>query len=127
MLLAEVEPKSSTHSASCELSSREISPMPLERRVTFRVTAGPAAWFEELLKNFITLSETDAINTRSQQRDASASVTKTRAPPLFRPLSGYLPSLSERHPLQWRYAAWSRRHLPRPSFATPRDQRHSRT
>src|SRR6266566_2545465 len=62
MLLAEVAPMSSTHSASCEFSSREISPMPLDRRVIFRGTAGPAVVFEELRKNFITLSETDAIN-----------------------------------------------------------------
>src|SRR6202140_4195350 len=62
MLLAEVAPMSSTHSASCEFSSREISPMPLDRRVIFLGTAGPAVVFEELRKNFITLSETDAID-----------------------------------------------------------------
>src|SRR5216684_1836252 len=62
MLLAEVAPMSSTHSASCEFSSREISPMPLDRRVIFLGTAGPAVCFEELRKNFITLSETDAID-----------------------------------------------------------------
>src|SRR3979411_415228 len=104
MLLAEVEPKSSTHSASCELSTREISPIPLDRRVIFCLTAGLAVWFEELLKNFITLSETDAINTRSQQREARASVTKTRLPPPFLPLSEYRPSPSGRRPLRWRCA-----------------------
>src|SRR6267378_3353527 len=62
MLLAEVAPMSSTHSASSEFSSREISPIPLDRRVIFRGAAGPAVWFEELRKNFITLSETDAID-----------------------------------------------------------------
>ena len=36
--------------------------MPLDRRVIFRGTAGPAVVFEELRKNFITLSETDAID-----------------------------------------------------------------
>jgi hypothetical protein len=61
MLLAEVEPMSSTHNPSSEFSRREISPMPLDRRVNFCGTAGPAVWFEELRKNFITLSETDAI------------------------------------------------------------------
>jgi len=35
--------------------------MPLDRRVSFCGTEEPAAWFEELRKNFITLSETDAI------------------------------------------------------------------
>src|SRR6202521_4318500 len=62
MLLAEVAPMSSTHSASCEFNSREISPMPLDRRVIFRGTAGPEVVFEELRNNFITLSETDAID-----------------------------------------------------------------
>jgi len=52
---------SSTHNPSSEFSRREISPMPLDRRVNFCGTAGPAVRFEELRKNFITLSETDAI------------------------------------------------------------------
>jgi hypothetical protein len=34
--------------------------MPLDRRVSFRCDSG-AAWLEELRKNFITLSETDAM------------------------------------------------------------------
>src|SRR5208282_434137 len=64
MLLGELEPRSSTHSAFSELefSNREISPMPLDRRVSFCGTAGPAVWFEELLKNLIRLSETDAMS-----------------------------------------------------------------
>jgi hypothetical protein len=61
ILLAEVAPISRTQSASCEFKSREISPMPLERRVSFCGTAGLAVWLEELRKNFITLSETDGI------------------------------------------------------------------
>src|SRR5260370_4453457 len=54
MLLAEVAPMSSTHSASSEFSSREISPMPLDRRVSFCWAAAPAVWFEEFRKNLIT-------------------------------------------------------------------------
>src|ERR1700681_4647497 len=126
MLLAEVAPISSTHSASCEFSSREISPMPLDRRGIFLGTAGPAVVFEELRKNFITLSETDGIDPLPR-RYLPPLLTKTRAPPLFRPLSEYQPSLSGRRPLQWRCAAWSRRRLPPQPFAPPRDQRHSPT
>jgi hypothetical protein len=40
--------------------------MPLDRRVSFCGTEEPAAWFEELRKNFITLSETDAIEHGDQ-------------------------------------------------------------
>jgi len=47
--------------------------MPLERRVSFRGTAGFAAWFEEDRKNFITLSETDAMfKNQSPRPDATA-------------------------------------------------------
>jgi hypothetical protein len=35
--------------------------MPLDRRDSFCGVAEPVAWFDELRKNFITLSETDAI------------------------------------------------------------------
>jgi hypothetical protein len=35
--------------------------MPLERRLSFRGAAESSDWFEELRKNFITLSETDAM------------------------------------------------------------------
>src|SRR5260370_27009201 len=125
MLLAEVAPMSSTHSASSEFSSREISPMPLDRRVSFCGTAEPAVWFEEFRKNFITLSETDAIED-APGRDQLAVLTKTQAPPPSRPLSGYQPSLSGTRPLQWRCAAWSRRRLPQPTFASPRDRKRSR-
>src|SRR5277367_1603363 len=65
MLLAEVAPISSTHNVSCEFSNREISPRPLERRVNLFGAAESEAWLEELRKNFITLSETDAIDSRS--------------------------------------------------------------
>src|SRR5208337_2354803 len=69
MLLAEVEPMSSTHSPSpeVEFSNREISAMPLDRRVSLCRTAGPAVCFEELQKNFITLSETSGIDRRSMR------------------------------------------------------------
>src|SRR5258708_7305370 len=62
MLLAEVEPRSSTRNGSSELSRREISAMPLERRLRFCGTAAAEAWSEEPRKNLITLSATDAIN-----------------------------------------------------------------
>ena len=62
---------SSTHSVSCEFSSREISPIPLDRRVSFCGTAEPAV-FEELRKNFITLSETDAMDQCTRLRNQSA-------------------------------------------------------
>src|SRR5271169_4778799 len=121
MLLGDVEPRSSTHNASSEpeleFSNREISPMPLERRVNFCGTAGPAVWFEELLKNLITLSATDAMSNGrySIRNDRYSTVraqrpvhrfapsaryfTKTWAQP-FRPLSEYRPSLSGTRPLQ---------------------------
>jgi hypothetical protein len=147
MLLGEVEPRSSTHRVFSELefSNREISPMPLDRRVSFCGTAGPAVWFEELLKNLITLSETDVMSKQSAHNDqhndgyttirAQSTVqrfapsvryfTKTRTPP-FRRLSEYRPSLSGTRPLRWQCAAWSHRQLPPPTFATPRDRRRSR-
>jgi hypothetical protein len=62
MLLAEVAPMSRMHNPSCEFSSREISAMPLERRVSFCGGAGADARFDELRKNFIKLSATDAID-----------------------------------------------------------------
>src|SRR6266576_3429113 len=61
MLLAEVEPKSRTHKDSSEFSRREISAIPLERRVRFCGTAGAEAWSEEPRKNLITLSATDGM------------------------------------------------------------------
>jgi hypothetical protein len=39
--------------------------MPLDRRVNLFGAAESEAWLEELRKNFITLSETDAIDSRS--------------------------------------------------------------
>src|ERR1017187_218016 len=111
MLLAEVAPMSSTHSPSCEFSRREISPTPLERRVSFRGTAGFSAWFEEPRKNFITLSETDAMfkdQSPLHRSHRQAASTKTRAPRLSRPLSEYQSSPSGMRPLQWQCAGWLR-------------------
>src|SRR5271157_2217715 len=102
MLLAEVDPMSSTHNPSSEFSRREISPMPLDRRVSFCETAGVTVWFEELRKNLIRLSETDAIRSIGAR-------FPTQTP--LRLLSECRPSLSETRPLQWRCAAWSRRRL----------------
>src|ERR1019366_7131464 len=131
MLLAEVEPMSSPHNPSSEFSRREISPMPLDRRVNHCGTAGPAVWFEELRKNFITLSENDAMSddhgrVHPVARLSPPFLTWTRAPPPFPLLSEYRPSLSGTRPLQWRCAAWSSLRLPPPTFATPRDPRRSR-
>src|SRR5258708_31014684 len=123
MLLPEVAPMSSTHSASSEFSSGEISPMPLDRGVSLCWAAAPAVWFEEFRKNFITLSETDAIDECAGSRDQPAVLTKTRAPPPSRPLSEYQPCLSGTRPLQWRCAAWSRRRLRPPTFASPHHRR----
>jgi hypothetical protein len=67
-LLAEVEPRSRTHNDSSEFNSREISPMPLERRLRFCGTAGAEAGSEEPRKNLITLSATVAINDCIQTR-----------------------------------------------------------
>lgn len=53
---------SSTHNPSSTLTRREISPMPLDRRVNFCGAVVPVVRFEELRKNFITLSETDAMS-----------------------------------------------------------------
>src|SRR5258707_11400360 len=65
MLLAEVDPKSRTHKGSLEFRRREISAMPLERRLRFCGRAAAVACSEEPRKNLITLSATDAINDRS--------------------------------------------------------------
>src|SRR5208337_1468683 len=92
MLLAEVAPMSSTHNPSSEFNRRETSPMPLDRRVSFCGTAGVAVWFEELRKNFIRLSETDAIRSIGAR-------FPTQTP--WRLLSEYRPSLSETRPLQF--------------------------
>jgi hypothetical protein len=78
MLFAEVEPRSSTHRPSCEFNSREISPIPLDRRVSFCGAAGPAAWFEELRKNFIKLSATDAIFERTTKNDSQQTANDER-------------------------------------------------
>ena len=74
---------SSTHSPSCEFSSREISAMPLDRRVRLCGTAGRAVWFDELRKNFITLSETDAIDPRAPWRDRPAISYEDAGPAAF--------------------------------------------
>jgi hypothetical protein len=55
-----------------EFSSREISAMPLDRRVRFCGTAAAAVGFEELRKNFITFSETDDIDPRTRSRHQPA-------------------------------------------------------
>ena len=44
------------------MSSREISAMPLDRRLRFCGTAGAEGWTEEPRKNLITLSATVAIH-----------------------------------------------------------------
>src|SRR5260370_31353906 len=100
MLLAEVAPMSSTHSASSEFSSREISPMPLDRRVSLSWAAAPPVWFEEFRKNFITLSEKDALYECAGARQQPPLLTHTRAPPPSPPPSEYQPCPSSPPPLQ---------------------------
>src|SRR5258705_4741284 len=71
MLLAEVEPRPSTHRDSTEFSNREISPMPLERRVRFCGTAGAEVFSEEPRKNLITVSATEYKNESPSSLAAS--------------------------------------------------------
>jgi hypothetical protein len=51
-------------SPSCEFNIRETSPMPLDRRDSFRGASDVAPWFEELRKSFISLSEPMEISPR---------------------------------------------------------------
>jgi hypothetical protein len=60
---------SRTHNPSCDFNSREISPIPLDRRDSF-CGAEELAVLEELRKNLITLSETDAIDNCNRWRQA---------------------------------------------------------
>src|SRR5512143_376037 len=102
MLLAEVEPMSRTHRPSCEFSNREISAMPLERRVSFCGAAGAAVGFEELRNNFIRLSATDAITYRNVERSTSLSTYAPLTPCWA--LSGRRLCPSGMRLLQWRCA-----------------------
>jgi hypothetical protein len=61
MLLAEVEPRSSTHNTSSEFKSRETSAMPLDRRDSFCEAAGLDLCSEDPRKNFIPFSTTTAV------------------------------------------------------------------
>jgi len=67
--------------------------MPLERRVILRDAAGSSAGFEELRKNLITLSVTDAICKCASRNQPFSQ--KRRALP-FRPLFESRPSFQKR-------------------------------
>src|SRR5215470_17661787 len=82
MLFAEVEPRSSTHRPSSVFSRREISPMPLERRIRFCGAEGAAGCSEEPRNSFITFSATDAIEDCVRQLYATG-LRSYRFPGLF--------------------------------------------
>src|SRR5258705_11373022 len=101
MLLAEVEPRSSTHKGSSEFSSREISAIPLDRRLRFCGTAGAEGWTEEPRKNLITLSATDAIHDCARTN----YVLRMKTQP-FQLLSEYQLSRGTQRLRLWQPAAW---------------------